>query len=243
MKKDSFVYYRSFWDAIQTRPDNERLALYDAILLYAFDGKQGELQGVESSIFTLIKPQIDANHRKWENGFKGGRPNSNKVGLKDVGRFSDEITTGFINENLMSNEEGEMKKEKRKMRNEEGERSNEEGLMANEEREMKNEECYNENENLNHQWKKPSKEFEQFWDLYPKKVGKKEAEEIFQSLNPEEQCAAVNNISRLYSKTPQQFVPNPSNYLRDARWEDEAIEQTPKPYNDYERDEDLPYFR
>ncbi|MFM7588249.1 MAG: DUF6291 domain-containing protein, partial [Bacteroidota bacterium] len=111
MKKDSFVYYRSFWDAIQTRPDNERLALYDAILLYAFDGKQSELQGVESSIFTLIKPQIDAKHRKWQNGFKGGRPNSNKGGFKDVGRFSDEITTGFINENLMSNEEGEMKNE------------------------------------------------------------------------------------------------------------------------------------
>jgi len=227
MTKDTFIYYRSFWDAIQTRPDNERLALYDAILLYAFEGKQSELHEVESAIFTLIKPQIDANHRKWQNGFKGGRPNSNKSGLKDVGRFSDEITTGFKNENLMSNEEGE--------------RSNEEGLMDNEERKMKNEECYN--ENLNHQWKKPSKEFEQFWDLYPKKVGKKEAEEIFQSLNPEEQSAAVNNISRLYSKTPQQFVPNPSNYLRDSRWEDMAIEQTPKPYISYERDEGLPHYR
>ena len=229
MKKESFVYYRSFWDAIQTRPDNERLALYDAILLYAFEGKQSELQGVEYSIFTLIKPQIDANHRKWENGFKGGRPNSNKVGLKDVGEGSDEITTGFKNENLM--------------RNEEGERSKEEGLMENEEREIKNDECYNENYNLNHQWKKPSKEFEQFWDLYPKKVGKKEAEEIFKSLNPEEQSAAVNNISRLYSQTPTQFVPKPSKYLSESRWEDEVIEQATKSYNSEERDEDLQYFR
>ena len=229
MKKESFVYYRSFWDAIQTRPDNERLALYDTILLYAFEGKQSELQGVEYSIFTLIKPQIDANHRKWENGFKGGRPNSNKVGLKDVGEGSDEITTGFKNENLM--------------RNEEGERSKEEGLMENEEREIKNDECYNENYNLNHQWKKPSKEFEQFWDLYPKKVGKKEAEEIFKSLNPEEQSAAVNNISRLYSQTPTQFVPKPSKYLSESRWEDEVIEQATKSYNSEERDEDLQYFR
>jgi hypothetical protein len=228
MKKESFVYYRSFWDAIQTRPDNERLALYDAILLYAFEGKQSELQGVEYSIFTLIKPQIDANHRKWENGFKGGRPNSNKVGLKDVGGGSDEITTGFKNENLM--------------RNEEGERSKEEGLMDNEEREIKNDECYNENDNLNHQWKKPSKEFEQFWDLYPKKVGKKEAEEIFEQLTPEDQSAAINNISRLYSQTPKQFVPNPSRYLSESRWEDEKVEQTIKPYISEERDEDLPCF-
>jgi hypothetical protein len=223
MKKESFVYYRSFWDAIQTRPDNERLALYDAILLYAFEGKQSELQGVEYSIFTLIKPQIDANHRKWENGFKGGRPNSNKVGLKDVGEGSDEITTGFKNENLM--------------RNEEGERSKEEGLM-----EIKNDECYNENYNLNHQWKKPSKEFEQFWDLYPKKVGKKEAEELFEQLTPQDQSAAINNISRLYSQTPKQFVPNPSRYLSESRWEDEKVKQTFKPYNSEERDEDLPYF-
>ena len=228
MKKESFVYYRSFWDAIQTRPDNERLALYDAILLYAFEGKQSELQGVEYSIFTLIKPQIDANHRKWENGFKGGRPNSNKVGLKDVGEGSDEITTGFKNENLM--------------RNEEGERSKEEGLMENEEREIKNDECYNENDNLNHQWKKPSKEFEQFWDLYPKKVGKKEAEELFEQLTPQDQSAAINNISRLYSQTPKQFVPNPSRYLSESRWEDEKVKQTFKPYNSEERDEDLPYF-
>jgi|688.fasta_scaffold130957_5 hypothetical protein len=228
MKKESFVYYRSFWDAIQTRPDNERLALYDAILLYAFEGKQSELQGVEYSIFTLIKPQIDANHRKWENGFKGGRPNSNKVGLKDVGEGSDEITTGFKNENLM--------------RNEEGERSKEEGLMENEEREIKNDECYNENYNLNHQWKKPSKEFEQFWDLYPKKVGKKEAEELFEQLTPQDQSAAINNISRLYSQTPKQFVPNPSRYLSESRWEDEKVKQTFKPYNSEERDEDLPYF-
>jgi hypothetical protein len=228
MKKESFVYYRSFWDAIQTRPDNERLALYDAILLYAFEGKQSELQGVEYSIFTLIKPQIDANHRKWENGFKGGRPNSNKVGLKDVGEGSDEITTGFKNENLM--------------RNEEGERSKEEGLMENEEREIKNDECYNENYNLNHQWKKPSKEFEQFWDLYPKKVGKKEAEELFEQLTPQDHSAAINNISRLYSQTPKQFVPNPSRYLSESRWEDEKVKQTFKPYNSEERDEDLPYF-
>lgn len=228
MKKESFVYYRSFWDAIQTRPDNERLALYDAILLYAFEGKQSELQGVEYSIFTLIKPQIDANHRKWENGFKGGRPNSNKVGLKDVGEGSDEITTGFKNENLM--------------RNEEGERSKEEGLMENEEREIKNDEYYNENDNLNHQWKKPSKEFEQFWDLYPRKVGKKEAEELFEQLTPQDQSAAINNISRLYSQTPKQFVPNPSRYLSESRWEDEKVKQTFKPYNSEERDEDLPYF-
>ena len=219
MKKDSFVYYRSFWDAIQARPENERLALYDAILLYAFEGKQSELQGVESAIFTLIKPQIDANHRKWENGFKGGRPNSNKGGLKDVGRFSDEITTGFINENLMRNEEG---------------------IMDNEERKMKNEECSN--ENLNHQWEKPSKEFEQFWELYPKKVAQKQTEEIFENLSPEEQSAAINNISRLYSQTPTKFVPNPSRYLSESRWEDEKVEQTFKPYISEERDEDLPCF-
>lgn len=226
MKKESFVYYRSFWDAIRTRPDNERLALYDAIFLYAFEGKQSELQGVEYSIFTLIKPQIDANHRKWENGFKGGRPNSNKVGLKDVGRFSDEITTGFKNENLMNNEEGVM--------------DNEEGEKRNEKREMKKKECSN--ENLNHQWEKSSKEFEQFWELYPKKVGQMQAEEIFEQLTPEDQSAAINNISRLYSQTPKQFVPNPSRYLSESRWEDEKVEQTFKPYISEERDEDLPCF-
>jgi hypothetical protein len=225
MKKDTFVYYRSFWDAIQPRPDNERLALYDAIFLYAFDGKQSELQGVEHSIFTLIKPQIDANHRKWENGHKGGRPNSNKAVLKESERFSNEITTGFKNENLMNNEEGVM--------------DNEEREMSNEKREMKNEE-YN-NENVNPQLKKTSKEFEQFWDLYPRKVAKFDAEEIFRRLDSEEQSAAINNISRLYSKTPSQFVPNPTKYLSESRWEDETIEQIYKPIISYEGDREISY--
>jgi hypothetical protein len=103
----------------------------------------------------------------------------------DCERISDEITTGFKNENLMNNEEGVM--------------DNEEGEMSNEKREKKNEECSN--ENLNHQWKKPSKEFEQFWELYPKKVAQKQTEEIFEQLKPEDQSAAINNISRLYSQT------------------------------------------
>ena len=227
MKKESFVYYRSFWDAIRTRPDNERLTVYDAIFLYAFDGKQSDLQGFESSIFTLIKPQIDANHRKWENGHKGGRPSSNKARHMDYERISEEITSGFKNKNLMNNEEGVM--------------DNEEGVMSNKKREMKNEECSN--ENLNYQWKKPSKKFEQFWELYPNKVAKKQTEEIFEQLTPEDQSAAINNISRLYSQTPTKFVPNPSRYLNESRWEDEKVEQTYKPYISEERYEDLPCSR
>ena len=41
---------------------------------YGLNGSEPELSGVSKAIFSLMKPQIDANNRRKENGFKGGRP-------------------------------------------------------------------------------------------------------------------------------------------------------------------------
>lgn len=45
-----------------------------AIFDYALEGAEGELGVIESVIFGLIKPQLDANNVRYENGKKGGRP-------------------------------------------------------------------------------------------------------------------------------------------------------------------------
>ena len=71
---DSFVFYRSFRDAIRELPDEDRLAVYDAICGYALDNDYTPKTVVAGAIMTLIKPQIDANFRKRQNGSQGGRP-------------------------------------------------------------------------------------------------------------------------------------------------------------------------
>ena len=74
MTRESMVFYRSFYEAIKTLPDEERLRAYDYIMGYGLDGEEPEGKTVAFGIFLMARPQIDANNRRYENGKKGGRP-------------------------------------------------------------------------------------------------------------------------------------------------------------------------
>ena len=79
--RDSFVMYRSFYDAVSELDDTDRLAVLDAICQYALDGIEPEQKGTVSGMFKLIRPQIDANNKRYENGRRGGtkpEPNPNQ---------------------------------------------------------------------------------------------------------------------------------------------------------------------
>lgn len=79
--RDSFVFYRSFFEALQDVPIEERACIYDAICAYSLNDIEPKLTGMQLAIFKLIRPNIDSNKRKYENskkgasfGKKGGRP-------------------------------------------------------------------------------------------------------------------------------------------------------------------------
>lgn len=81
--RDSFVFYRSFAEAISCLPDEDRLQLMDGLIEYALNETEPEFDGMAKGMFILIKPQIDANNKRYENGKKGadygvlgGRPRS-----------------------------------------------------------------------------------------------------------------------------------------------------------------------
>ena len=78
-KRESFVFYESFYLAIKTLPENEQLLLYNAIIERALYGKYDKLSGVTGGMFSLILPQIEANEKRYYNGLKGGRPKNNYV--------------------------------------------------------------------------------------------------------------------------------------------------------------------
>lgn len=71
--RDSFVFYRSFHNALSKLSDADRLAAYDALVEYGLDGLE-DADGVSAAILEAFKPLIDANNRRFENGKKGGRP-------------------------------------------------------------------------------------------------------------------------------------------------------------------------
>lgn len=59
MKRDSVVFYRSFYEAIKNLPDKERLESLQAIFDYAFDGTMPTGAGVAMAMFLMAKPKID----------------------------------------------------------------------------------------------------------------------------------------------------------------------------------------
>ena len=72
--RDSFIFYRSFYEAIKDLPRDIQGEIYTAIMEYGLYGNEiDSLKPIARSIFTLIKPQIDVNNKRFENGKKGGR--------------------------------------------------------------------------------------------------------------------------------------------------------------------------
>ena len=80
--RESFVFYRSFYDAINKCPADSRLILYEAITRYALDGIEPRFKGILDLVWTLVKPQLDANWKRYLNGFKGGAPVGNQNAVK-----------------------------------------------------------------------------------------------------------------------------------------------------------------
>lgn len=114
--RDSIVFYRSFYEAIKEIPLEQQGIVYNAIYGYALDGVEPELNGIAKAIFLLVKPQIDANNSRYENGKKGaeygkkgGRPK--KENPKETPSEPQENPKETPNENVNENVNENDKKE------------------------------------------------------------------------------------------------------------------------------------
>lgn len=79
--KESFVFYRSFYESIALLPEEDQFPIYKAICELALNDNTSNLDGTSLAIFKLIEPQILANNRKYKNACKGGRPKKPKQNL------------------------------------------------------------------------------------------------------------------------------------------------------------------
>ena len=87
---DSFVFYRSFDEACAELTDEQYGKIMRVINNYALNGTIPEnLSGIEKIVFTLIKPQIDANNQRKTNGCKGGAPSSNNNAKKTTNGYTE----------------------------------------------------------------------------------------------------------------------------------------------------------
>jgi hypothetical protein len=102
--RDSFIFYRSFFSATKNLNQTEKAQLFDAICSYALDGNLLALEGVSQGMFELIKPQLDANRKRFENGCVKKQKGSKKE-AKSKQKGSKKEANVNVNHNVNVNEE------------------------------------------------------------------------------------------------------------------------------------------
>lgn len=82
MERETFIFYRSFRDAFNALDKDVRLRMYEAVINYGLDLIEPHFEGIEKVLWTLIRPQLEANNKRFENGCKGGAPMGNQNARK-----------------------------------------------------------------------------------------------------------------------------------------------------------------
>lgn len=110
-KKESFVFYRSFYEALQNVPKKHRAEVYEAVFAYAFDARQPSLTGVSRALWELIRPQLDASQKRYENARKGaeygkmgGRPKKKEENKKPLKGYENKTLNDNDNSNVNDND-------------------------------------------------------------------------------------------------------------------------------------------
>ena len=99
------IFYRSFYEAIQNLDCSDQCAIYNAIFQYGLNFQEPELTGVPLSFWKLIKPQIDANIKRYENGKKPKTKQiKSKTEAKQKQSESKSGTNVNVNDNVNDNE-------------------------------------------------------------------------------------------------------------------------------------------
>ena len=130
MKRESFIIYKSFYALIKLLKPKERLAMYESLFEYGFNGTIPTFNDDTSmAIWQGIFPQLKANQKRYENGLKGGAPLNNQNALKkqpnydEENNLNEEIKTTKkqpnenvnVNENENVNENNISKKERKEI--------------------------------------------------------------------------------------------------------------------------------
>ena len=81
--------------------------------------------------------------------------------------------------------------------------------------------------------------FEQFYNDYPRKVGRYTAERSFKKLSVKDKINAYNGLKNYLkywkaNETEKQFIPHPSTFINQKRWEDEI--EIPKEKQEFKKD-------
>lgn len=82
--RKAFTFYGSYYQSIKELPLENQHELYKAIIEYSFEKIEPKLNGISSSIWCLIKPNLDNNFSRYESG-KSPKTQQKKTSKKQKG--------------------------------------------------------------------------------------------------------------------------------------------------------------
>jgi len=63
--------------------------------------------------------------------------------------------------------------------------------------------------------------FHEFWDKYPRKLNRKKSEAIWKRIPKSDRLKILTDIESRFTNMDSQYIPYPSSYLNQERWNDE----------------------
>lgn len=217
-EKKSFVLYLEYGEYFAELTDEQAGKVIKAI--YAFEQGQElpEMSGAAKIAFSAIRNQLVRDNERWEKkvecGKLGGRPKKS--------RENQEETKTKPNDNQSKTEAKPNDKQTK-------------AYMNNELCIMSNELCNNppvvppEGDGAEPAPKEPKVTgFDEFWQSYPHKVGKKAALSAWKKLKPNAGLRAkimeslqTQKSSHQWRRENGRYIPNPATWLNQGRWDDQ----------------------
>ena len=109
--RESFVFYRSFFEALQNVPKKNRADVYEAVFAYVFEASEPSLSGVSRALWELMRPQLDSSMKRYENAKKGaeygklgGRPRKKDAEQKPLKGNETKTLNDNVNVNVNVND-------------------------------------------------------------------------------------------------------------------------------------------
>lgn len=199
---------RNVWGAaITALSDEDAGRLAKAIWKYTMDGEITEIQGAGSGVFAMILMTLGQDE-EYDSGLSKVRAIAGSKGGKqkqaNIVKALQEVANDSKSYQSVANDSNCHNKNKNKNKNKEQE---------------------SEQENM----------FARFWSAYPRKESKPAARRAFEKLKPDE--ALLNTMltaiekqkgSAQWQENGGQFIPHPSTWLNNNRWEDEVRQDQQK---------------
>lgn len=243
--REGFVFYKAWHEAISRLPMEQQAEAYSAIMMYALYGTEPEDEfSMAAIILQMAKPTIEKNDERYQNGKKGGRPRTKESSpaasapetSADSDSSKNKKTIGFENKNHRFPNQ----KPTETVTDTETVTVTDTETVTDTATETDKTQKENENNDtlLINRQQTLAGVFDELWDLYPRKQGKKSAFESFKravrdGTHPDQIRAGILAYKRWIreERTDPQYIKQGSTFFSQRAWQDDWTPQRPRDGN------------